>query len=111
MRVTGGVMRMPGVGVRFGRAVISWRVRFGRALLFEFIESLFVGVVLLREFGFVEVIRWIVIAEIGVFEDIFFGLESCVAGIEGVAIGSCICVAVFGGVAGIGRCLFGVFLF
>ena len=77
MRMPLGVMRMPGVGMGFGRAV-----------LFEFVEGLFVGVVLLCEFGFIEVIRWIVIAEVRVFEDIFFGFESCVV-----------------------RCLFGVFCF
>jgi len=87
MRVTGGVMRMPGVGVRFGRAV-----------LFEFIECLFIGVVLLCEFGFIEVIRWIVIAEVRVFEDIFFGFESCVT----IGVFEVGCVV---------RCLFGVFFF
>ena len=56
-------------------------MRFGGAFLFERIQRIFVGVVPLRQLGFIEVIRRIVVAEFRVAKDIFFGFEPGAAGI------------------------------
>jgi hypothetical protein len=85
-------MGMSGVGMGFGRAA-----------LFKRIERLFVGVITLCQLGFIEVIRRIVVAEVRVFEDIFFGGESRITGI-GLVEG-------FGYLAGFGRRLVWVFCF
>lgn len=47
---------------------------WGGALFLEFVKSFFVGVVELSEFGFVEIVGGVVVAEFGVVKNVFFGL-------------------------------------
>jgi len=64
-------MRLAGV-MRLGRVMMR-----GGTFLFQFIESFFIRVIALGQFSFVEIIRRIVVAEIRIACDVFFGLLMC----------------------------------